>query len=101
MVGGCDRNIIGEAVVVGVIVVVERRHRQQHLRVEGMNPGGIEQGVGLVLAVAKADAGELRSEVVPGDRSILDVIGVGIVGNLIVVAAPEKSPSGAGWKDRR
>ena len=57
------------------------------MRVESVHPGEKNAGIGFVLAVAKADAGILCTEAVGRDRSILDVVGKRIVGDLKIVAA--------------
>ena len=47
------------AVVVGAVVVIEGRDRQQRLRVEGVHPGKIYEGVGFVVGVAQADGWDI------------------------------------------
>ena len=84
---GRDGNIQGRAFVLRGVVVVERRERHQRVRIEGVHPGKIHQRVRFAVGVAKADAGILRREIIFGDRSVFDVIGKRIVGNLIVVFA--------------
>ena len=69
MLRGGDGSVVGIAVVIGAVVMVERRNGQQHAGLEGMHPGEVDQRVALALHVA--DAGSLR---------------VRIVGNLVIVA---------------
>ncbi len=65
--GGGDGSVVGFAVVVAAIVVVEGRNRGHEMRVEGVHPGEEHAGVGFVLAVAQADAWVLWTESVCGD----------------------------------
>ena len=87
MVGGSNRHIVWRAVVVGAVVMVERRNGQQGFRVEGADPGKVHKGVALMLTITEPDAWVLRREVVRSNGSVLDIVRVGIVRNLIVVLA--------------
>jgi hypothetical protein len=54
---GGDRNVIGIAGVVAAVGVVERRDGGEEMRIEGVQPGEEDSGVGFGLGIAKADAG--------------------------------------------
>src|ERR1019366_9027465 len=84
---GGDGNVVGIAGVVAAVVVVEGRNRSQEMGIESVDPAKEDAGIGLVLAIAKAEAGVLRGELVGRDRSVLDVVGIRIVRDLIIVAA--------------
>src|SRR5579863_9047931 len=64
----------------------ERRNRQHEFRIEGVYPGKGRERVRFVSAVAKIQAGILSSELAV-DQIVLDVVGIRIVGNLIVIPA--------------
>src|ERR1022692_1529170 len=66
-----DGDIRGLAAVVAAVVVVKGRDSGEEVRIEGVEPGKEQAGVGLVFAVSEADAGGLRAEAVGGDRSVL------------------------------
>ena len=66
---GADRRVIRIAVVIGAIVVVERRNREEHAGPEGVRPGQASERVALPFHVADAR-----------------ILCVRIVGDLIVVA---------------
>ena len=76
--GGGDRGVVGVGVIVGLVVVVEGRDLKDGGGVEGVQPGEGDDGVALVLAIAKTAGVEL---LVP------EAVGVGVVGDLEVVAA--------------
>ena len=82
MISGGDGEIVGRAVIVGDVVVVEGRHRQQHLGIERVDPGEIQQSIGFVIAITETDAG-----ILPIYQIVLNVVGKGIVRNLLVVLA--------------
>ena len=50
-----DRQIVGARVVVRLVEVVERRHRQHRFGRERVYPVGDQEGVALVLRVAQAE----------------------------------------------
>src|ERR1700728_2764361 len=78
-----DGHVVGIAVVVAAIAVVERRNRGHEMRVEGVQPGEQDSGIGFVFPVPQTDAGSVLMH--PG--IIFDVIGNGVVRDLEIVAA--------------
>ena len=76
--GGGYRSVVGVGFIVGLVVVVEGRDLKDGGGVEGVEPGEGDDGVVLVLAVAKTAGVELL---------VLEAVGIGIVGDLEVVAA--------------
>ena len=77
-----DGIVVGIAGVVAAVVVVERRNRGQETRIESMDPTEEDAGIGLVLAIAQADAGR----VLTAAGTIFYVVGIWIVRDLIIVA---------------
>ena len=63
---GGDGNVVGIAGVVAAVVVVEGRNRGQEMRIESVQPGEEDAGIGLGLAIAKTDAGIVRVSRWPG-----------------------------------
>ena len=76
--GGGYRGVVGVGIVVGLVVVEEGRDLKDGGWVEGAQPGEGDDGVALVLAIAKTAGVELL---------VLEAVGVGVVGNLKVVLA--------------
>ena len=76
--GGGDWGVVGVGFVVGLVVVVEGRDLKDGGGVEGVEPGEGDDGVGLVLAVAKTAGVELL---------VAEAVRVGVVGDLEVVVA--------------
>ena len=68
---------IGRTGVVSAVVVVEGRDGGHELLVESVHPGKKHAGVGLVFAVAQADAGILRHEIVAGMAPFSMSLGLG------------------------
>src|ERR1700682_4378749 len=87
MVGGRDGKIIGRAVIVRAVVVIQRRNGKQYFGVEGVYPGEVRQHIGFMLAIAQSDAWVLRHKVIRWNRSILNIVRKRIVGNLVVIPA--------------
>src|SRR5208283_2848176 len=86
--GGGDGIVVGTAGVVSAVVVVERRNRCEKMRIEGVQPGEEQAGIDLGLAVAKIEAGVESSELSRvGVKPVLNVVGIGIIGNLEVIAS--------------
>ena len=54
MLRRADRRVIGVAIVVGAVVVIERRYREQQAGPEGMHPREARQGIAFALHVANA-----------------------------------------------
>src|SRR5487761_741654 len=82
VVRGADRKIVWRAGIIGAVVVIEGRNRQQHVRANCPHPRKIHHRVGLMLAVAQPAAIELLA---------LGIVRIRIVRNLIVVA-PQRRP---------
>ena len=76
--GRGDGSVVGVGFVVGAVVVEEGRELQDGGWVEGVQPGGGDDAVGLVLGVAKAAGVVLL---------VFEAAGVGIVGDLEEVTA--------------
>ena len=82
---GGDGNVIGIAGVVAAVVVVEGRDRGKKMGIKGVQPGEQDADIGLGLGIAKIQAG--KSPVSCPIDTVLDVVGIGIVGDLVIVAA--------------
>ena len=74
--GGGYGGVVEVGLVVGAVVVVEGRDLEDGGRVEGMEPGEGDDGVGFALAVAETAGVELL---------VAGAVGVGVVGDLEVV----------------
>ena len=60
LIGGGDDGIIGcAALVVGAVVVIKGRNRQQRIGIEGVDPGEGDVAIALMLAITKAVTGGL------------------------------------------
>ena len=57
---GRDRHIVGRAIVVGAVVVEERRDGGRALELKVCTQEKLTERIGFVIAVAQADAGILR-----------------------------------------
>src|SRR5450432_8788 len=99
MLSGGNRNVIGRTIVVRPVVVVEGRDGEEKLGTKSVDPGKIHNGIRLVVAITKIEAGVLPRQLAIG-QSILDIIGIGIVGNLVIVLAQRSDEAQLiGWID--
>ena len=85
VIGGGEIHVVGGAVVVGRVAMIERGNREKDFGVERVHPGKIYQRIRFMIAVAQANALSLRLKAVGRDVSVLNVTRKGIVGNLVVV----------------
>src|SRR3954468_23645966 len=67
--------------------MVEGRNSQQRSRIESVHPGEIRQCVRLAVSVSKTDAWVLCLKTVRRAWRIFNVIGKGIIGNLVIIPA--------------
>src|SRR5260370_20820532 len=83
MMVGCGGGIVVQrALIVGGVSMKQRRDREQEFRVESMDPGNVNQGIGFAVAVTQAAAVTLRTQ-----RSF-QIIEIRILRNLVIVLAP-------------
>src|ERR1700689_3892736 len=78
MIGGGERRVSWRTVVARVVVMIEGRDSENRGGVECVNPGENQKPVRFRLAVAQTGGVELL---------VFEVVGVGIVGDLIIVPA--------------
>ncbi len=82
MMVGCGGGIVVQrALIVGGVSMKQRRDREQEFRVESMDPGNVNQGIGFAVAVTQAAAVTLRTQ------RAFQIIEIRIVRNLVIVLA--------------
>ena len=87
MVSGGARQVTGQAVVVGAVVVVERRNGKQCFRIEGVHPGKVYEGIAFMLAITQADAWVLGLKAILRNARVFYIVRKRVIRNLVEILA--------------